>query len=132
MIFATSLPRFKSFCGAFAGKATDLACCTLFLSTFLLPAARRPAAAAARAVLGDCRDAGGLLRWLGWSNAPAALLAAAQLQLRAAAGAAPDRLHVLAIDSTQHGQQGQNTQNTFARGNTNARPKKSDRRQKAP
>jgi len=131
MIFATSLPRFKSFCGAFAGKATDLACCTLFLSTFLLPAGRRSAAAAARAVLGDCRDAGWLLRWLGWSIAPAALLSAAQLQLRAAAGAAPDRLHVLAIDSTQHGQQGQNTQNTFARGNTKARPKKSDRRQKA-
>jgi hypothetical protein len=130
MIFATSLPRFKSFCAPFTGKATDLACCTLFLSTFLLPAGRRSVAAAARAVLGDCRDAGWLLRWLGWSNAPDALLAAAQFQLLACRREQSQRLHVLAIDSTQHGQQGHNTQNTFARGNTKQRPKKSARQQK--
>jgi hypothetical protein len=37
---------------------------------------------------------------------------------------------VLVIDSTQHGQQGQHTENTFSRGNTKRRPKKSSRKQK--
>src|SRR5262249_15088571 len=46
------------------------------------------------------------------------------------ARSAPDRLHVLVIDSTQHGQQGQHAENTFARGNTRQRPRQSDRRQK--
>src|SRR5262249_55124646 len=39
-------------------------------------------------------------------------------------------LYVLVIDSTQHGQQGQNSPTTFARGNTQQRPQKSDRKQK--
>jgi hypothetical protein len=95
-----------------------------------MPAARRSVAAAARSILSDIRDAGWLLRWLGSSSAPAALLAAAQYQLLVAASYCPDRLHVLAIDSTQHGQQGQHTQNTFSRGNTKKRPKKSNRNQK--
>ena len=130
MIFATSLPRFKAFCAAFSGKATDLTCCTLLLSTFLLPASRRSVAAAARTVLDDCRDAGWLLRWLGWSSAPEALLAAAQVQLLAAARQQRSRLHVLAIDSTQHGQKGLHAQNTFSRGNTRKRPSRSGRHQK--
>jgi hypothetical protein len=130
MIFATSLPRFKAFLGDSCRKATDLACCLLFITPFLLPAARRSVAAASRSVLDDARDAGWLLRWLGWSCAPEALLAAAQHRLLAEARCAPDRLHVLAIDSTQHGQQGQKTQNTFSRGNTRQRPRKSDRKQK--
>jgi hypothetical protein len=129
MIFSTSLPRFKAFLGHCCPKASDLTCSLLLLATFLLPAARRSVAAAARSLLDDLRHAGWLLRWLGSSTAPAALLAAAQRQLhhaRAAAG----RLHVLTLDSTQHGQQGRHAQNTFARGNTRARPKKSSRKQK--
>ncbi len=43
---------------------------------------------------------------------------------------APDRLHILAIDSTMHGQQGQNTQNTYSCRNTQKRPAKSGRQQK--
>jgi hypothetical protein len=130
MIFSTSLPRFKDFLGDCCRKASDGACCLLFLTPFLLPAARRSVAAAARSVLADARDAGWLLRWLGSSNAPAALLAAAQQRLRDAAGARPDRLHVLVLDSTQHGQQGRHTQNTFSRGNTRRRPRQSGRHQR--
>src|SRR5436309_1261601 len=76
MIFSTSLPRFKAFLGDSCHKSTDLACCLLFLVPFILPAARRSVAAASRSILDDLRDAGWLLRWLGWSSAPAALLAA--------------------------------------------------------
>jgi hypothetical protein len=130
MIFASSLPRCKAFLAGFTAKASDRACCLLFLIPFLLPACRRSVAAAARSVLTDVRDAGWLLRWLGSSAAPAALLAAAQAQLRAAARDASDRLHVLVLDSTQHGQQGKNTQNTSSCGNTQKRPRKSDRHQK--
>lgn len=129
MIFSTSLPRFKSFLGETSCKATDVGCCLLFLSAFLLPAARRSVASAARSVLEDARNAGWLLRWLGWSSAPQALLAAAQYQLQVAAATAPNRLHVLVLDSTQHGQQGHKTENTFSRGNTRPRAKQSTRRQ---
>jgi hypothetical protein len=130
MIFSTSLPRFKTFLGDSCHKATDVACCVFFLCTFLLPAGRRSVAAAARPIVSDIRDASGLLVWLGASKAPAALLAAAQFQLQTAARSQPQGLHVLVIDSTQHGQQGNNTQNTFSRGNTQKCPKKSDRKQK--
>jgi hypothetical protein len=130
MIFSTSLPRFKAFLGDFSGKASDLSCCLLLLSSFVLPVARRSVAAASRSVLSDVREASWLLRWLGGSQAPAALLAGAQTQLQAAAEAAAGRLHVLAIDSTCHSQQGQQTCNTFSTGNTKKRPTKSSRKQK--
>jgi hypothetical protein len=130
MIFASCLPRCKAFLAYFSAKASDRACCLLFLISFLLPACRRSVAAAARSVLTDVRDAGWLLRWLGSSTAPAALLAAAQQQLRDAARGHAGRLHVLVLDSTQHGQQGKNTQNTYSCGNTQPRPRKSDRHQK--
>src|SRR5439155_26199310 len=110
-----SLPRFKPFLGDACHKTSDLTCAVLFLSTFILPAARRSVAAAARAVQDDLRDASGLLCWLGASKAPAALLAAAQFQLQTAAQSHHAALHVLVIDSTQHGQQDQKTQNTFSR-----------------
>jgi len=130
MIFSTSLPRFKAFLGDCSCKSTDWACCLLLISSFLLPRCRRSVAAAARSLLHDVHDAGWLLRWLGSSAAPAALLAAAQVQLLHAARAQADRLHLVASDSTMHGQQGQNTQNTYACRNTQKRPTKSDRHQK--
>jgi hypothetical protein len=130
MIFSTSLPSFKAFLDHSRHKASDLANALLLLSAFIVPLARRSVASAARAILQDARDAGWLLRWLGSSRAPQALLAAAQFQLLAATRQADDRLHVLAIDSTQHGQQGKNTQNTYSTGNTRKRPRKSDRHQK--
>src|ERR1700733_1783661 len=64
MIFATSLPRFKTFLANFVGKSSDLSCCLLFITPFLLPCCRRSVAAAARSVLDDGRNAGWLLRWL--------------------------------------------------------------------
>jgi hypothetical protein len=130
MIFAKSLPGFKSFMGNFTGKATDLACCTLFLSTFLLPCARRSVVAAAGSILDDGRDAGWLLAWLAGSARTSALLAAAQDQLRHAARDDSRRLHLLTIDSTQHGHQGHDSENTFSRGNTKQRSRKSNRKQK--
>ncbi len=129
MIFATSLPQFKALLGGFVCKASDLACCLLFVTSFLLPACRRSVSAAARSVLLETRHAGWLLRWLGSSNAPAALLAAAQRRLLDCDRQASDRLHLLLLDSTQHGQQGKHTQNTYSTGNTQARPKQSSRRQ---
>src|SRR5580693_9840191 len=130
MIFSTSLPRFKAFLGAFSAKSSDLDNFLLFLVPFLLPTCRRSVAAAARSILDDFRDATWLLRWLGASKAPEALLTAAQVQLHTAARAAKDRLHVLVIDSTYHGQQGKNTQNTIATGNKKKRPTQSNRKQK--
>jgi hypothetical protein len=130
MIFSTSLPRFKAFLGDFSCKSTDLACCILFLTPFILPACRRSVAAASRSVLSDFRNAGWLLRWLGSSSAPKALLAAAQCQLLATDRDCADRLHILVLDSTFHSQQGKHTQNTISSGNKQKRPKKSNRHQK--
>lgn len=130
MIFATSLPRFKAFLGDFSCKSTDMACCMLFIAPFLLPTCRRSVAAASRSVLNDIRDAGWMLRWLGSSAAPEAMLAAAQVQLLNLARDSANRLHILILDSTFHGQQGKNTQNTIATGNTKKRATKSNRHQK--
>jgi hypothetical protein len=130
VIFSTSLPRFKTFVAAACHKASDYTCCLLFVVPFLLPAGRRSVAAAARSLLFELRNAGFLLRWLGASSAPAALLAAAQYQLYNAAAYDPKRLHLLLLDSTFHSQQGTHTENTFACGNHQARPRKSERKQK--
>lgn len=130
MIFATSLPRFKTFLAGFTGKASDWACALLFIAPFLLPAGRRSVAAASRSVLHDARDAGWLLRWLGGSSAPAALLAAAQEELSRVARDRESRRHVVVIDSTMHGQQGEHAQNTYSCRNTRKRPAKSGRHQK--
>jgi hypothetical protein len=130
MIFSSSLPRFKTFLADFEGKSSDWACSLLLIVPFLLPTCRRSVAAAARSILHEVRDAGWLLRWLGGSSAPAAVLAAAQNQLLQAARDQTHRLHVLVIDSTMHGQQGQHTQNTYSCRNTQKRPRKSDRHQK--
>lgn len=130
MIFAASLPHFKAFLADFAGKPSDLSCCLLLVSSFLLPAARRSVATAAASVLSDVRDASWLLRWLGGSPAPAALRAAAQARLQALADDNARRLHVLVLDSTCHSQQGQRTANTFSCANSGKRPAHSKRKQK--
>lgn len=130
MIFSTSLPSCKRFLAHYSGKAADLRCCLLLLSSFLLPTARRSVAAASRAILTDFRNAGWLLRWLGSSSAPAALLAAAHRQLETIAQEDAGRLHVLAIDSTCHSQQGKQTANTYSTGNKTKRQANSERKQK--
>jgi hypothetical protein len=130
MIFSTSLPRFKAFLGEYSGKPSDLSCCLLLISSFILPCMRRSVAAASRSVLSDVREASWLLRWLGGSKAPATMLAAAHVQLETLAADQGKRLHILAIDSTCHSQQGVYTQNTYSTGNTKKRPAKSNRKQK--
>ncbi len=122
MIFATSLPRFKAFLRRFLLQEQRPG--VLPAVPYALPPAGRPPLRGRRLALGPhrLRDAGWLLRWLGSSSAPAALLAAAQAQLRAAADEDADRLHLLILDSTMHGQQGNHTQNTTACGNTAKRP----------
>jgi hypothetical protein len=130
MIFATSLPGFKTFLGRKASSCADFTCCLLLVTGFLLPAARRSVKAAARSVRDDFRDPGRLLHFLLGSNSPAVLLAAAQHRLLLDARERSDRLHLLLIDSTQHTQHGGNAENTFSRGNTKERPKQSQRKQK--
>jgi len=39
MIISTFLPRFQAFLGDFSSKASNLACCLLFLSSCILSAA---------------------------------------------------------------------------------------------
>ena len=130
MIFANSLPGFKSFLGETARGCRDFGHVVAFVGCFLLPVARRSVLAAARGVRSDLRDAGNLLRFLGGSSSPAALLTCAQRRLLAAAQGRRDRLHLLLLDSTQHTQHAASAENTFSRGNTTARTRKSSRKQK--
>jgi hypothetical protein len=131
MIFATSLPGFKSFLGKAAAECSGFGHVVAFVACVLMPAvARRSVKAAARCVRSDLRDAGNLLRFLGGSRSPAALLAAAQRRLLDDARTQRDRLHLLVLDSTCVGQEGRLTENTYSCRNTTARPKKSTRKQK--
>jgi hypothetical protein len=131
MIFANSLPGFKAFLGKAADGCTDTGHVVAFVACALLPAvARRSVHAAARAVRSEFRDAGNLLRFLGGSNSPWVLLAAAQRRLLDDAHRRHQRLHLLLIDSTQHGHQGQHCENSYCCRNTTRRPAKSTRKQK--
>jgi Transposase DDE domain len=125
MILASSLPRFKEF----LGKVTPSPCALLFIAVFVLHQGRRSVARAARMIRSDIRDAGNLLRFLAGSREPALLLQAAQASLWEAV-AQEKGLWLFAVDGTQHGQQGQQTENTFSRGNTQQRPKKGNRKHK--
>jgi hypothetical protein len=130
MIFATSLPGFKSFLGQAADRAADFGHVVAFVACFILPAARRSVKAAARSVRSEFRDAGNLLRFLGGSRSPSVLLAAAQTRLLRDRREGAGRLHLLILDSTQHTQHGAEPENSFSRGNTKRRPKQSARKQK--
>ena len=131
MIFANSLPGFKTFLGKTASACADFSHIVAFVACVLLPTvARRSVQAAARSVRSDLRDAGNLLRFLGGSRSPATLLAAAQQRLLHEARRQRDRLHIVVLDSTQIGQEGGHAENTYSCRNTNPRPKKSTRKQK--
>lgn len=131
MIFATSLPGFKAFLGKAAHECSDFGHVVAFVACILLPAvARRSVKAASRCVRSDLRDAGNLLRFLGGSDSPVVLLAAAQQRLLDDARLRQDRLHLLLLDCTQHGQEGTLTQNTYSCRNTTRRPSNSSRKQK--
>lgn len=131
MIFANSLPGFKSFLGQTARCCTDFGHVTAFVACLLLPAvARRSVKAAARSVRSDLRDAGNLLRFLGGSRSPGVLLAWAQQRLLDDAGTQRARLHLLVLDATSVGQEGPLTENTYSCRNTTPRPHKSSRKQK--
>jgi hypothetical protein len=131
MIFANSLRGFKSFLGKTADGCADFGHVVAFVTAVLLPVvARRSVLAVGRAVRSELRDAGNLLRFLGGSNSPRVLLAAAQRRLLDEAHQRDKRLHLLLIDSTQHAHQGQHCQNSYSCRNTTRRPAKSSRKQK--
>jgi Transposase DDE domain len=131
MIFANSLPGFKAFLGEAADGCADVGHVVAFVACVLLPAvARRSVHAAGRAIRSELRDAGNLLRFLGGSNSPSVLLRAAQQRLLDDAFQRDKRLHLLLVDSTQHGHQGQHCENSYSCRNTTRRPTKSSRKQK--
>jgi hypothetical protein len=131
MIFANSLRGFKSFLGKTADECVDFGHVVAFVAGVLLPAvARRSVHAAGRAIRSELRDAGNLLRFLGGSNSPAVLLAAAQQRLLDDAYQCDKRRHLLLIDSTQHGHQGHDSENSYSCRNTTRRQAKSSRKQK--
>lgn len=131
MIFADSLPGFKTFLGALAEKCADFGHVVAFVGCILLPTvARRSVRAAGRAVRSELRDAGNLLRFLGGSRSPAVLLAAAQQRLLDEAAARDRRLHLLLLDSTQHAHQSPHSENSYSCRNTTRRPARSGRKQK--
>jgi hypothetical protein len=130
MIFASSLPGFKSFLGRKASCCADFTCCLLMVTGFLLPAAKRSAKSAARSIRDSVRDPGRLLHFLLGSNSPACLLAAAQHRLMHDRRERAARLHLLLIDSTQHTQQGAQAENASSSRNTTRRPQQSQRKQK--
>src|SRR5665213_3830018 len=79
MIFATSLPGFKSFLGKAVDGCADFGHVVAFVGCIILPTvARRSVFAAGRAIRSDLRNAANLLRFLGGSKSPAALLIVAQ------------------------------------------------------
>jgi hypothetical protein len=125
MILATSLPRFK----AFLGDRRPSTCALLVLAAFLLQRGRLSVLTASRSIRSDVRDAGNLLRFLAGSREPALLLGLAQQALLAEVLGQPGRW-VLAVDSTQHGQQGHKAENTFSRANVRPRRRRGNRKQK--
>jgi DDE family transposase len=125
MILATSLPRFKPFLGG----SSPCTCALLVLAAFVLQRGRLSVSACARSIRSDVRDAGNLLRFLAGSREPAVLLRQAQQALLAEA-LGQGGVWVLAVDSTQHGQQGRKTENTFSRANVRPRARKGNRKQK--
>jgi hypothetical protein len=131
MIFANSLRGFKSFLGKSADGCADFGHVVAFVAVVLLPAvSRRSVLAVGRAIRSEVRDAGNLLRFLGGSRSPAVLLACAQQRLLDDAHQRDKRLHLLLIDSTQQGHQGQHCQNSYSCRNTSRRQAKSTRKQK--
>lgn len=131
MIFADSLPGFKAFLGQCVEECADFGHVVAFVSCILLPVvARRSVQAAARALRSDLRNAGNLLRFLGGSDSPAVLLAAAQQRLLEQAHLRDRRLHLLVLDSTLHGHQSPHSENSYACRNTTRRPARSNRKQK--
>jgi hypothetical protein len=131
MIFANSLPAFKSFLGKTADGCADIGHVVAFVTAVLLPAvARRSVKAVGRAIRSELRDAGNRLRFLGGSNSPSVLLGAAQQRLLDDAHQRDRRLHLLLIDSTQCGHTGEHCENSYSCRNTTRRPAKSSRKQK--
>src|SRR5947209_15353016 len=120
MIFADSLPDAKAF---FAPLTLPLSA-TLTLARFLVACfdGLRSAADAAGAIRTDPRHRAQLVRFLarqGWSRDWDALARLAELLLRQCAHELGTWVFVL--DQTHHTTFGQHAQNTFSRGNRNAR-----------
>jgi Transposase DDE domain len=127
MILPDSLPGFKPLLPASLSAAAGLHVLR-FALLFLLHHGRLSLSAAADILRSDVRNVGNLARFLCGQCPNLALLHACQSQLLDSP-CARRGTWIFAVDSTFIGQQGLSTQNTFSRGNTQQRAKKSNRKQ---
>lgn len=129
LIFQDALPRIKTFLKHVPLKHRARGLLIRCLIAFLMHLGKMSAAQAAGALRTDARHRAQIGRFLGrgyWRKTDLlGPLRADLLALEARRGR-----FLFAVDQTYCGQQGQKTENTFSRGNTKARPKKSQRKQK--
>lgn len=131
MIFTDALPRIKTFLRPARLTASTCALLVRLIAAFGHHAGRMSCSQAASAIRSQARHRAQLARFLArrhWSQNWAVLTAVADLLLHAEAHA--DGTWLFILDQTHVGQQGQQTENTFRRGNTKKRPTKSNRKQK--
>jgi hypothetical protein len=128
MILYHSLPRFKSFLAPAALSPAAYGHVLRFVLCFLFHPGRMSVAKVAAFLRSDLRVLGTLTRFLAQRCPSLGVLAAAQQSLLAVP-CRRDGLWFFLVDSTFNGQQGQRPQNTFSRGNTQARKRKSNRKQ---
>jgi hypothetical protein len=129
LIIQDTLPHIKTFLKPVALGKRARGLLLRCLIAFLMHLGKMSAAQAAGAVRTEARHRAQVGRFLGrayWRRTDLiGPLRADLLALEACLG-----LFLFAVDQTYCGQQGQKTENTFSRGNTQARPKKSNRKQK--
>ena len=129
LIFQDALPCIKTFLKPVPLKCRARGLLIRCLIAFLMHLGKMSAAQAAGALRTDARHRAQVCRFLdrGYWRRTDLLgpLRAALLELETRRG-----LFLFEVDQTYCGQQGQKTENTFSRGNTKARPKKSPRKQK--
>jgi hypothetical protein len=131
VIFADTLPKFKTFLRPARLTAATTALVLRLVAAFLHHPGRMSASQAAGAVRSQARHRAQLARFLArshWSKDWLLLRAVADLLLQAEARQEGTWLFIL--DQTYCGQQGQKTENTFSRGNYRRRPRQSNRKQK--
>jgi hypothetical protein len=129
LIMPDALPHIKSFLKPVPLRQHARGLLIRCLVAFLMHLGKMSASQAAGALRTDSRHRAQVSRFLGrayWRRTDLiGPLRAELLALEAHHG-----LFLFAVDQTFCGQQGQKTENTFSRGNTKARPKKSNRKQK--
>lgn len=129
MILYDSLPGFKSFLGSAGFTAAVGLHLLRFTLTFLFHTGRMSLSQAASFIRSETRDVGNLGRFLAQQVPSLEVLDFVLPRLREV----PCRQQgtwLFLVDSTFNGQQGHFAQNTFSRGNTQERPRRSDRKRK--